>query len=84
SILFNPGFRIGRQGIEQSLDQDLRGVEGGKRVEVNARGRVVAEDIAGSRPAVQGAEVVLTLDNDVQQRALEVFGEEAGSIVVMD
>jgi penicillin-binding protein 2 len=84
AILFNPGFRIGRQGIERSLDLDLRGVEGGKRVEVNARGRVVAEDIAGSRPAVQGSEVVLTLDNDVQQRALEVFGEEAGSIVVMD
>ncbi|AYG96404.1 penicillin-binding protein 2 [Brevundimonas naejangsanensis] len=84
SILFNPGFRIGRQGIEKSLDLDLRGVAGGNRVEVDARGRVVAEDIAGSRPAVQGAEVVLTLDNDVQQRALEVFGEESGGCVVMD
>ena len=84
SILFNPGFRIGRQGIEKSLDTDLRGEAGGKRVEVDARGRVVAEDVAGSRPAVKGAEVVLTLDNDVQNRALEVFGEEAGSCVVMD
>lgn len=84
SILFNPGFRIGRQGIEKSLDTDLRGEAGGKRVEVDARGRVVAEDVAGSKPAVQGAEVMLTLDNDVQNRALEVFGEEAGSCVVMD
>ncbi|WP_292036132.1 MULTISPECIES: penicillin-binding protein 2 [unclassified Brevundimonas] len=84
SILFNPGFRIGRQGIEKSLDTDLRGEAGGKRVEVDARGRVVAEDVAGSRPPVQGAEVMLTLDNDVQNRALEVFGEEAGSCVVMD
>lgn len=84
SILFNPGFRIGRQGIEKALDMDLRGEAGGKRVEVDARGRVVAEDVAGSKPAVQGAEVVLTLDNDVQNRALEVFGEEAGSCVVMD
>lgn len=84
SILFNPGFRIGRQGIEKALDTDLRGEAGGKRVEVDARGRVVAEDVAGSRPAVQGAEVMLTLDNDVQNRALEVFGEEAGSCVVMD
>lgn len=84
AILFNPGFRIGRQGVEKALDTDLRGVAGGKRVEVDARGRVVAEDVAGSRPAVPGAEVVLTLDNDVQQRALEVFGEESGSCVVMD
>lgn len=83
-ILFNPGFRVGRQGLEKSLDTALRGEAGGNRVEVDARGRVVGEDLAGSRPAVQGSEIVLTLDNDIQQRALEVFGEEAGSCVVMD
>lgn len=84
AILYNPGFRIGRQGIEKSLDKDLRGEAGGKRVEVDARGRVVAEDTEGSRPAVPGADVVLTLDADVQNRALEVFGDESGSCVVMD
>ncbi|MNS36925.1 Penicillin-binding protein 2 [compost metagenome] len=84
SILFNPGFRIGRQGIEKALDTDLRGEAGGKRVEVDVRGRVVAEDAAGSKAPIQGSEVMLTLDNDVQNRALEVFGEESGSCVVMD
>jgi penicillin-binding protein 2 len=83
-ILFNPGFRIGRQGVEKAFDTQLRGEAGGNRVEVDARGRVVAEDIGGSRPAVPGQEIVLTLDSDVQNRALEVFGEEAGSCVVMD
>lgn len=83
-ILYNPGFRIGRQGVEKALDLQLRGVEGGNRVEVDARGRVVAEDIGGSKPAVPGDEVVLTLDADVQNRALEVFGEEAGGAVLMD
>ena len=83
-ILFNPGFRIGRQGVEKALDTQLRGVEGGNRVEVDARGRVVAEDVGGSRPATPGDEVVLTLDVDVQNRALEVFGEESGGCVVMD
>ncbi|MBB5746118.1 penicillin-binding protein 2 [Brevundimonas variabilis] len=83
-ILYNPGFRIGRQGVEKALDTRLRGVEGGNRVEVDARGRVVAEDIGGSRPAVPGDEVILTLDADVQNRALEVFGEEAGGAVLMD
>lgn len=84
SILYNPGYRIGRQGVEKALDQHLRGEPGGNRVEVDVRGRVVAEDIAGSKPAVPGAEVVLTLDNDIQNRALEVFGEESGGCVVMD
>ena len=84
SILYNPGYRIGRQGVEKALDEHLRGEPGGNRVEVDVRGRVVAEDIAGSKPAVPGAEVVLTLDNDIQNRALEVFGEESGGCVVMD
>lgn len=83
-MLFNPGFRIGRSGVEKALDADLRGEAGGNRVEVDARGRVVAEDVGGSRPAVPGKDVVLTLDADIQNRALEVFGEEAGSCVVMD
>lgn len=83
-LLFNPGFRIGRQGVEATLDTDLRGVAGGQRVEVDARGRVVGEDPANSRPAVPGQEVVLTLDSDIQNRALEVFGEESGGCVVMD
>ncbi len=83
-ILYNPGFRIGRQGVEKAFDTDLRGEAGGIRVEVDARGRVVAEDVGGSRPAVPGADVVLTLDADVQNRALEVYGEESGGCVVMD
>ncbi len=83
-ILFNPGFRIGRSGVEKALDTDLRGEAGGNRVEVDARGRVVAEDVGGSRPAVQGKEVLLTLDADVQNRALEVFGDESGACVVID
>ena len=83
-ILFNPGYRIGRSGLEKALDKELQGVAGGNRVEVDVRGRVVAEDVGGSRPAVPGKDVVLTLDADVQKRALEVFGEEAGGCVVMD
>jgi penicillin-binding protein 2 len=83
-MMFNPGFRIGRTGVEKALDAQLRGEAGGNRVEVDARGRVVAEDVGGSRPAVPGKDVVLTLDADVQNRALEVFGEESGGCVVMD
>lgn len=83
-LLYNPGFRIGRSGLEKALDMDMRGTEGGNRVEVDVRGRVVAQDVGGSRAPVPGKDVVLTLDNDIQNRALEVFGEEAGGCVVMD
>lgn len=84
AIFYHPGFRIGRVGIEKSLDTDLRGRPGYQRVEVDAEGRVRGEDPDGSRAAVPGEAVRLTLDADVQNRALEVFGEEAGGCVVMD
>jgi penicillin-binding protein 2 len=83
-ILLHPGFRIGKQGIEQALDEQLRGAPGGQKVEVDSRGRVVAEDREGDRPSVPGKDVVLTLDADIQNRALEVFGAESGAAVVMD
>ncbi|MBI1405185.1 MAG: penicillin-binding protein 2 [Caulobacter sp.] len=83
-LLYNPGFRIGRQGVEKAFDLELRGKPGGKKVEVDAQGRVVAEDPGGDIPPTPGKEIKLTLDADVQQRALEVFGEESGAAVVMD
>jgi penicillin-binding protein 2 len=84
SLLLNPGFRIGKQGVEKALDEALRGKPGGRKVEVDAKGRVVAEDPDGDHPAVPGAEVVLTLDADIQNRALEVFGSDSGACVVVD
>jgi len=83
-LLLNPGFRIGQQGVEKSLDLQLRGKAGGKKVEVNARGRVVKEDPSGDIRPVPGQQVVLNLDADIQNRALEVFGEESGAAVMMD
>jgi penicillin-binding protein 2 len=66
------------------LDLQLRGKAGGQKVEVDSKGRVVHEDPAGDIKPVPGAEVVLTLDADIQNRALEVFGAESGAAVMMD
>jgi len=83
-LLLHPGFRIGKQGVEKALDIDLRGRPGANKVEVDAVGRVVREDPAGDVAAKAGKDVVLTLDADIQNRALEVFGEESGAAVMMD
>ena len=83
-LLHHPGFRIGKQGVEKSLDLKLRGIAGAQKVEVDARGRVVRKDAKGDIRATPGKEVVLTLDADIQNRALEVFGEESGAAVMMD
>lgn len=83
-ILMHPGFRIGKQGVERSLDRDLRGRPGALKVEVDANGRVVREDPSGDIAPMPGKEVKLTLDSDIQNRALEVFGEESGAAVMID
>ncbi len=83
-LLHDPSFRIGKQGIEKAYDAQLRGQPGGKRVEVTSTGQVKGEDSAGSIKAVPGQDLVLTLDADIQQRAIDVFGEESGACVMMD
>lgn len=83
-IFLHPGFRTGKQGVEKALDAELRGVPGGRKVEVNARGQVVREDRAGDIKPAPGKDVVLTLDADIQNRASEVFGADSGGAVMMD
>lgn len=83
-LLHHPGFRIGKQGVEKAFDKDLRGRAGATKAEVDSVGRVVRLDPAGDIPPAAGKAIHLTLDADIQNRALEVMGEESGAIVVMD
>ena len=83
-LLHHPGFRIGKQGVEKAFDTDLRGRAGATKAEVDAQGRVVRLDPEGDIRPTPGKEIRLTLDADIQNRALEVMGEESGAIVVMD
>ncbi len=83
-LLLHPGFRIGKQGVEKALDLPLRGRAGGHKVEVDSVGRVIREDPDGDIRAQPGDVVKLTLDADIQNRALEVFGEDSGAAVMMD
>jgi len=83
-IMLNPGFRIGKQGVELAYDLDLRGKPGAQKVEVDANGHEVSTDPAGDIKAIPGKEIVLTLDNDIQNRAMEVFGDQSGAAVMMD
>jgi penicillin-binding protein 2 len=83
-ILLNPGFRIGKQGLEKSYDLALRGKPGARKIEVDVKGRVLKHDPRDDLPPTPGAPIRLTLDADIQNRALEVFGEDSGAAVMMD
>lgn len=79
---YNPGDYIGKNGIERSLERDLHGSDGGRQLEVDARGRVL-RTISESYPEV-GNSVVLTIDSSIQEKAEKAFGDQAGAAVAMD
>ncbi len=81
-LLELPGFRIGKSGLEKSYDLALRGTGGSLQVEVNAYGRVVRE--LERRDGQPGAKLELTVDMELQKRAIELFKDQSGAAVVMD
>lgn len=64
---YKMGDLYGQMGIENKLDQYLRGVAGGRQVEVDSMGRPVR--ILGEENPVPGDDVTLTLDQQLQQVA---------------
>lgn len=88
---FRPGQRIGRSGIEQSLESILRGQPGYRRTIVDARGRRLenVEDWVGTLPEdvrpSPGRDVVLTLDMELMRSIHRAFrGHPSGAAVVVD
>ncbi|MBX3430276.1 MAG: penicillin-binding protein 2 [Hyphomonadaceae bacterium] len=82
--LRNPHVRVGKAGLEASMETDLHGIPGYRKVIVNARGVEQGEDESERHEPVRGAGLVLTLDHDLQRIAMQNFGEQSGSAVVMD
>ncbi len=81
-LLIFPGFKLGKDGIERTQDAALRGEAGARRVEVNARGRIIRElDTKGDQP---GSNVRLTIDKGLQAYAARRLGDNSASVIVMD
>ncbi len=81
-VLALPGVRVGRAGVEQFHEDDLRGDAGEVQMEVNAVGRVIRE--LDRRDGTPGDTVTLTIDSDLQRTILGRLGDAAASAVVMD
>lgn len=79
---YNPGDYIGKNGIERALEKELHGIDGGRQLEVDARGRVL-RTVSESYPTV-GSSVLLTIDAAIQKQAESAFGDQAGAAVVMN
>jgi len=86
------GDNIGKFGLEQRMEDSLRGIDGEKLVEVDALGRTKIDKGGGrviqgglpEKPPIPGKNLILTIDQDLQTAATEAFGEKSGSVVAID
>ncbi|HYD38144.1 MAG TPA: penicillin-binding protein 2, partial [Allosphingosinicella sp.] len=81
-LLITPGFKIGKEGVEKTMEQRLRGRPGAQRVEVTAGGKLVRQ--LTTLPDKSGGALPLTIDAGLQTFAARRLGEESGSVVVLD
>ena len=80
-LLQIPKFQIGKTGVENKLEQTLRGSAGTRRIEVNALGRVMRE--LGRDEGISGVDVQLTLDARLQSYVeARMEGESAAAVVI--
>ena len=81
-LLITPGFKVGKDGLEKTLEDRLQGEPGAKRTEVTARGKIVRN--LTTRPETPGKPVQLTIDIDLHNYAARRLGLESGSVVIFD
>ncbi|PAU71102.1 penicillin-binding protein 2 [Vreelandella alkaliphila] len=72
---------IGKTGVERFYETELHGQAGLRKVETNARGRVLRE--LGRTDPVPGENLTLTLDKSMQMLAYELLDGRRGSIVAI-
>lgn len=79
---YNPGDYVGKSGVEKTFESFLHGDDGGRQIEVDARGRylrTISESL--SQP---GHNIALTLDLELQKTTEKLLVDKAASVVVMD
>jgi penicillin-binding protein 2 len=91
-IQFEQGDIVGKSGIEEILEREIRGENGIEYVQVDAFGRetvsqtpnVYGEQIKDREP-IAGANVLLTIDRDIQEAGWKIFAGEGriGGVVAM-
>jgi penicillin-binding protein 2 len=73
---------IGRDGVEKYYDNYLSGVDGGIQIQVDNRGRLVRT--LGLKEPVNGKDLRLTIDIDLQSACDKALDRYRGAIIVMD
>lgn len=81
----------GSCGLEQRFNRDLKGIPGSESGKMDANHRVLWDKKVETTPAVNGADIYLTVNHNLQYMAdlaladgIRLYGAEAGWCVVLD
>jgi cell division protein FtsI/penicillin-binding protein 2 len=82
---------VGQYGIEGYFDQQLAGQKGFLESERDATGRLISVGDQNYQPAVNGSDIILTIDNSIQAVACQKLDEgvkkydaDGGAVVIMN
>lgn len=83
---YNSGDLIGRQGVEESYEEILRGVKGVKYIQKDKYNREIGSYKNGKYDtiAVQGEDINLTIDAELQKYGEELMINKRGGIVAIE
>ena len=81
-LLHVPKFQIGKTGLEKSMDRQLRGNAGNRKIEINVQGREVRE--LNRVDAKPGSDLQVTIDRRLQNYASARIGAAAAAAIVMN
>ncbi len=85
NLFRHPDMRTGRQGMERFAETWLRGKSGTTQFVTNAHGRTIEKLAQDPKSApVDGKDLFVTIDADLQKVAIERFEGESGAAVVID
>ncbi len=79
---YSPGDIVGKYGLEKYFEKELRGVEGGKEVEVDAMGRQIR--VVNWMPPYPGNDLRLSIDIKTQVAAWAAMRDKVGAVVAME
>jgi penicillin-binding protein 2 len=81
-LLITPGFKVGKDGLEKTMEPRLRGKPGAQRVEVTARGKLVQE--LSTLSDRSGGLLPLSIDAGLHAYAARRLGDNSGCVTVLD
>jgi penicillin-binding protein 2 len=83
---YNSGDLIGRQGVEESYEDILRGIKGVKYIQKDKYNREIASYKEGKFDtiAVQGKDINLSIDAELQKYGEELMINKRGGIVAIE